>query len=220
MATMELTFLGEDYFNDDFNPAADGLHHDNAQQQEKVEDFVTIILISACEHISAKNFASGHLLLLLKKARPTILTTLGDVQSSRLVIFDRKNRLRMAREPDEELRKAFSQLHEKMIDTTQKLKLADLQIEKLKRSKNFAELTMKEITSYPKDTKTYESVGRMFLLDDMDSIKAGLDKRMKNADEKVKTLENNKTYLQQNLKECENNIREMIQQRQNKDTSG
>ena len=40
----------------------------------------------------------------------------------------------MAREPDEELRKAFSQLHEKMIDTTQKLKLADLQIEKLKRS--------------------------------------------------------------------------------------
>lgn len=126
----------------------------------------------------------------------------------------------MAREPDEELRKAFSQLHEKMIDTTQKLKLADLQIDKLKRSKQFAELTMKEITSYSKNTKTYESVGRMFLLDEMDSIKAGLEKRMKNADDKVKTLENNKTYLQQNLKECENNIREMIQQRQNKDTSG
>ena len=126
----------------------------------------------------------------------------------------------MAREPDEELRKAFSQLHEKMIDTTQKLKLADLQIEKLKRTKQRAELTVKEISSYPKNTKTYESVGRMFLLDDIDNIKAELDKRMKNADEKVKTLENNKTYLQQNLKESENNIREMIQQRQNKDTSG
>ncbi|XP_054016365.1 prefoldin subunit 1 [Hylaeus anthracinus] len=126
----------------------------------------------------------------------------------------------MAREPDEELRKAFSQLHEKMIDTTQKLKLADIQIEKLKRSKQRAELTVKEVSSYPADTKTYEPVGRMFLLDDIDNIKTGLDKRMKAADEKVKTLENTKTYLQQNLKECENNIREMIQQRQNKDTSG
>lgn len=126
----------------------------------------------------------------------------------------------MAREPDEELKKAFSQLHEKMIDTKQKLKLADVQIEKLTRSKQRAELTAKEITSYPKDVKTYESVGRMFLSDDIENIKAGLEKRMKAADEKVKTLENNKTFLQQNLKECENNIREMIQQKQNKDSSG
>ncbi|KZC14574.1 PREDICTED: prefoldin subunit 1 [Dufourea novaeangliae] len=126
----------------------------------------------------------------------------------------------MAREPDEELRKAFSQLQEKMVDTTQKLQLADMQIEKLRRSKLFAELTVREITSYPKNTKTYESVGRMFLLDDIENIKSGLDKRMSTADEKMKTLENNKTYLQQNLKECKNNIREMIQQRQNKDASG
>ncbi|XP_017876021.1 prefoldin subunit 1 [Ceratina calcarata] len=123
----------------------------------------------------------------------------------------------MARKPDLELRVAFWQLHDKMIDTQQKLKLADLQIDKLKRSKQFAELTMKEVTSYPKNTRTYESVGRMFLLDSMENIKANLDKRMKTADEKVKTLENNKAYLQQNLKESENNIREMIQQKQNKE---
>ncbi|XP_043257527.1 prefoldin subunit 1-like [Colletes gigas] len=126
----------------------------------------------------------------------------------------------MAREPDEELKKAFSQLHEKMIDTTQKLKLADMQIEKLKRSKQRAELTLKELTSYPENTMTYVSAGRGFFLDDINNVKIDLDKRMKYADEKVKTLENNKTYLQQNLKECENNIREMVQQKQNKDTSG
>lgn len=125
----------------------------------------------------------------------------------------------MAREPDEELRKAFSQLHEKVIDTTQKLKLADLQIDKLKRTKQRAELTVKEITSYPKNTKAYESIGRMFFLDDIENIKNDLEKQVKNVDEKVKTLENNKTYLQQKLKESENNIREMVQQKQ-KDTSG
>ncbi|XP_078042476.1 prefoldin subunit 1 [Augochlora pura] len=126
----------------------------------------------------------------------------------------------MAKELDQGLRKAFTQLQEKMIDTTQKLKLADMQIEKLKRLKLFADLTLKEITSYPENTKTYESVGRMFLLDDVENIKAGLDKQMKTADENMETLMNNKIYLQQNFKEYENNIREMIHQKRNKYTSG
>lgn len=126
----------------------------------------------------------------------------------------------MARVPDQELKKAFSELHEKMTDTTKKLKLADLQIDKLKRSKQRAQLTIKEITSLPPDTRTYESIGRMFLFDDIENIKSGLENQMKTADEKVKTLENNKTYLQKRLKESENNLREMIQQRQSKDASG
>ena len=126
----------------------------------------------------------------------------------------------MARQPDEELKKAFSELQEKMIDTSQKLKLADVQIESLRRTKQRAELTTKEITLLPPNTKTYESVGRMFLLDDIGSIKDGLEKRTKNAEEKIKTLENNKNYLQKSLKESENNLREMVQQRQNKEISG
>lgn len=126
----------------------------------------------------------------------------------------------MARQPDEELKKAFAELQEKMIDTSQKLKLADVQIDSLKRTKQRADLTTKEITSLPPNTKTYESVGRMFLLDDIVSIKDGLEKRTKNAEEKIKTLENNKTYLQKSLKESENNLREMVQQRQNKEISG
>ncbi|XP_034949732.1 prefoldin subunit 1 [Chelonus insularis] len=125
----------------------------------------------------------------------------------------------MARVADEELKKAFSELHEKMIDTTQKLKLADIQIESLKRSKQHAELTIAEISKLPSKTKTYESVGRMFLLDDIATIKAGLQTRMKTADEKITTLENNKTYFEQSLQESKNNLREMVQQKQNKESS-
>ncbi|XP_014467670.1 PREDICTED: prefoldin subunit 1 [Dinoponera quadriceps] len=126
----------------------------------------------------------------------------------------------MTRVPDQELKQAFSKLQEKMVDTSQKLKLADIQIDKLKRTKQRAELTMKEINCLPENTRIYESVGRMFLLDDISSIKIMLDNRMKTSDEKVKKLENNKTYLQRSLKESEDDIREMIQQRQNKETSG
>ncbi|XP_018392185.1 PREDICTED: prefoldin subunit 1 [Cyphomyrmex costatus] len=126
----------------------------------------------------------------------------------------------MSKVLDEELKQAFSKLQEKMVDTKQKLKLADIQIEKLRRTKHRAELTTKEISSLPEDTRMYESVGRMFLLDNMNNIKENLDSRTKTSDEKIKTLENNKTYLQRSLKESENEIREMIQQKQSKETSG
>jgi prefoldin subunit 1 len=120
----------------------------------------------------------------------------------------------MARVPDQELKKAFAELHAKVIDTRQKIKLLDLQIDTLRRLKQRAELTQIEMRTLPAKTKTYETVGRMFLSEDMDTIKIDLKKRMKLADERIKTFENNKSYLQQNLKESENNIREMIHRRQ------
>ncbi|XP_012269356.2 prefoldin subunit 1 [Athalia rosae] len=125
----------------------------------------------------------------------------------------------MAKAQDQELRKAFTELQQKIIDTTQKLRLADVQIESLKRTKQHADLTVKEVASLPPNTKTYESVGRMFLLDDVATIKEGLEKRMKNADEKIKTLENNKLFLEQSLKDNTNNVREMVQQRQSHESS-
>ncbi|PSN40340.1 Prefoldin subunit 1 [Blattella germanica] len=76
----------------------------------------------------------------------------------------------MSKTVDLELKKAFSELQQKMLETTQKLKLADIQIESLKRSQQHAQLTEKEIS-------------------------------------------NNKNYLERNLKESENNLREMVQQR-------
>lgn len=71
----------------------------------------------------------------------------------------------------------------------------------------------REITSLDSKTKTYESVGRMFLLADMSEVKSNLKKRQQSADEKIKSLENNKNYLERSLKEAENNLREMVQQK-------
>ncbi|EZA59587.1 hypothetical protein DMN91_011118 [Ooceraea biroi] len=126
----------------------------------------------------------------------------------------------MTRVPDQDLKQAFSKLHEKMVDTKQKLKLADIQIDKLRRTKQRAVLITKEVGGIPKDIRMYESIGRMFYLEDVSKIKNGLDNTMKTADEKIKTLENNKSYLQRSLKESEDEIREMIQQRLNKEASG
>lgn len=70
-----------------------------------------------------------------------------------------------------------------------------------------------EITSLDQNTRTYESVGRMFILTPLDEVKKNLKTKQETAEEKIKALENNKSYLERNLKEAENNIREMVQQR-------
>ncbi|CAG2057190.1 unnamed protein product, partial [Timema podura] len=184
---------------------------------------------------------------------------------------------------------AFIELQQKMLETTHKLKMADVQIDGLKRSIQHAQLTDKEISlisckpaelwvpggfvvpdwyapsllcwsghlhevhagqlrillwetkvtpkaefmtsfvtlvvtheeakgqemvgSLDPDTRTYESVGRMFILTDVAEVREHLQKKAENWSDKIKTLENNKSYLERSLKDSENNIREMVQQK-------
>ena len=76
-----------------------------------------------------------------------------------------------------------------MIETSQKLKLADMQIETLKRSMTHAQLTDKEVSQLPSETKMYESVGRMFVLKDSSVTRGNLDNKIKSCEEKIKSLE-------------------------------
>ena len=49
----------------------------------------------------------------------------------------------------------------KMTETNQRVNFAQVQIENLKRSNIRIDLTQKEISELPPETKTYESIGRM-----------------------------------------------------------
>uniref|UniRef100_A0A8D0IES6 Prefoldin subunit 1 n=1 Tax=Sus scrofa TaxID=9823 RepID=A0A8D0IES6_PIG len=68
----------------------------------------------------------------------------------------------MAAPVDLELKKAFTELQAKVIDTQQKVKLADIQIEQLNRTKKHAHLTDTEIMTLVDETNMYEGVGRMY----------------------------------------------------------
>lgn len=76
-----------------------------------------------------------------------------------------------------------------MVETSQKLKLADIQIESLKRSITHSQLTDKELSQLPAETNTYESVGRMFILKDCGETRKNLENKVKICEEKIKTLE-------------------------------
>ncbi|XP_076334215.1 prefoldin subunit 1 isoform X2 [Tachypleus tridentatus] len=115
---------------------------------------------------------------------------------------------------DLELKKAFQELQTKMIETTQKLKMSDIQIESLKKTIQHAKLTDSEILSLPADTRMYQGLGRTFLLTTPQDIKKDIEEKIKTSDEKIKNLESNKVYLEKSLKESEDNLREMIAQKQ------
>ncbi|XP_051903025.1 prefoldin subunit 1 [Hippocampus zosterae] len=117
---------------------------------------------------------------------------------------------KMAAPVDLELKKAFSELQVKMIDTQQKVKLADLQIEQLTHVQKHAKLTHAEISTLGDSTRMYEGVGRMFILQSKDDIAQQLKVKQKTAEEKIKELEQKKVYLERSVKEAEDNIREML----------
>ncbi|XP_037543118.1 prefoldin subunit 1 [Nematolebias whitei] len=116
----------------------------------------------------------------------------------------------MATPVDLELKKAFSELQVKMIDTQQKVKLADLQIDQLTLVQKRAKLTHTEVALMPDNTRLYEGVGRMFILQTKEEINNLLRDKQKTVDDKIKELEQKKVYLERSVKEAEDNIREML----------
>ncbi|CAH0402011.1 unnamed protein product [Chilo suppressalis] len=125
----------------------------------------------------------------------------------------------MALPVDLELKKAFVDLQVKMIATSKKIHFIDTQIGVLKRVLQHVDITQGEISMLPPGTKTYESVGRMFLLTDLEEVKSNLKTRESQLTAKTADLEKNKEYLEKNLKESQDNIREMVQQRKEQSDS-
>ena len=131
-----------------------------------------------------------------------------------------------------ELKQAFAELQSKVVENKQKIKLHDMQIENLKRSITHSTLTDTEIAQLPQGTKVwwagedqnynllhflqvYESAGRMFLLSDIKTVRVGLDKKSEGNKEKIHVLHGNKEYLEKQIKEQENNLRELITAKKN-----
>ncbi|CAL1260991.1 unnamed protein product [Larinioides sclopetarius] len=112
---------------------------------------------------------------------------------------------------DLELKKAFQELQAKVLDTTQKLKLADIQIDSLSKTIQHAQLTQQELKSFPADSNMYNGVGRMFLLTPQGKIISMLSEKIQTSQDKIKELETSKSYLERGMKESEANLRELVE---------
>jgi len=65
--------------------------------------------------------------------------------------------------------------------------------------------------------RVYQSVGRMFLLTDVQNMREDLKARQEKCDKAIELLEKKKEFLQKSLKSQEDGLRELVQQRKEAD---
>uniref|UniRef100_A0A8D8IN71 Prefoldin subunit 1 n=1 Tax=Culex pipiens TaxID=7175 RepID=A0A8D8IN71_CULPI len=114
---------------------------------------------------------------------------------------------------DMELKKAFTEMQVNKIESTKKIRLLDMKTDSLKVSKQRVELTNKEVSQLNADTKVYASVGRMFVLSDVPSLTDEMKIKQSNFEELIGQCEKNKEFLLKNLREQEESLRELVQQK-------
>ncbi|CAN0839035.1 Prefoldin subunit 1 [Linum grandiflorum] len=113
---------------------------------------------------------------------------------------------------DEANRTAFMEIQGRMIETTAKLKQVQNQMRTKEGEKKRAYLTMQELQQLPDDTNTYKSIGRTFVLEPKPVLMSEQEQKHKDSEAAIASLQTSKEYLEKQIGEVENNLRELLQQ--------
>uniref|UniRef100_A0A182K7R7 Prefoldin subunit 1 n=1 Tax=Anopheles christyi TaxID=43041 RepID=A0A182K7R7_9DIPT len=119
---------------------------------------------------------------------------------------------------DLELKKAFTEMQVNKIESTKKIRLLDMKTDSLKLSKQRIEVTNRHISNLAPDTRVYASVGRMYVLNDVPTLTEQLKTTQVSYEEMIAQCEKNKDFLIKNLKEQEESLRELVQQKKSETT--
>ncbi|GAB2222908.1 hypothetical protein Droror1_Dr00017039 [Drosera rotundifolia] len=107
---------------------------------------------------------------------------------------------------DEANRAAFFEIQGRMIESTAKLKQVQNQTRNKEGEKKRAYLTLEELRQMPDDTNTYKSIEpKPVLMNEQ-------EQKFKDSETALASLQTSKEYLEKQMKEAENNLRELLQQ--------
>uniref|UniRef100_J3LCQ2 Prefoldin subunit 1 n=1 Tax=Oryza brachyantha TaxID=4533 RepID=J3LCQ2_ORYBR len=112
---------------------------------------------------------------------------------------------------DEANRAAFVELQGRMIDTTGKIKQLQTQMRSKEGEKKRAYLTLEELQQLPDNTNTYKTVGK-FILEPKSLLLNEQEQKLNDSESAIASMQTSKEYLEKQLAEVENNIRELLQQ--------
>ncbi|KAJ0744791.1 putative prefoldin beta [Helianthus annuus] len=113
---------------------------------------------------------------------------------------------------DEANKTAFVEIQGRMIETTAKLKQVQNQMRNKESEKKRAYLTLEELRQLSDDTNTYKSIGRTFVLEPRPFLMNEQEKKLKDSETAIASLQTSKEYLEKQLTEVEANLRELLQQ--------
>ena len=115
-------------------------------------------------------------------------------------------------EVEQELRNQFKELQLAVLESKKKIRQMDAQLDMLGKGSLRSKLVRNEITSIVDDVRLYQSLGRMFYLQDKKQIVDTLDKVQEEREQNSKQLQDNKNFLEKSMKDKENSLREFINQ--------
>ncbi|XP_074353647.1 prefoldin subunit 1 [Apium graveolens] len=113
---------------------------------------------------------------------------------------------------DEAIRTAFVEIQARMIETTGNLKQVQVQMRNKEGEKKRAYLTLEELRQLSDDTNTYKSIGRTFVLEPKSALMEEQEQKLKDSETAIASLQTSKEYLEKQMAEVENNLRELLQQ--------
>ncbi|XP_022149806.1 prefoldin subunit 1 [Momordica charantia] len=113
---------------------------------------------------------------------------------------------------DEANRIAFLEIQGRMIEVTGKLKQVQTQIRNKEGEKKRAFLTLEELRQLSEDTNAYKSIGRTFVLEPKSVLMNEQEQKLKDSEAAIASLQTSKEYLEKQMAEVENNLRELLQQ--------
>ncbi|PNY14077.1 putative prefoldin subunit 1-like protein [Trifolium pratense] len=108
--------------------------------------------------------------------------------------------------------RAFVEIQGRMIETTRKLKQVQNQIRSKETDKKRAFLTMEELKQVPDDTNVYKSIGKTFVLETKATLMNEQENKFKDSETSITSLQSSREYLEKQIAEVENNLRELLQQ--------
>ncbi|XP_065357573.1 prefoldin subunit 1 [Calliphora vicina] len=114
---------------------------------------------------------------------------------------------------DMELKKAFTEMQINKIETTKKINMIDMKCDMVKTGKQKYQLTEKGTSDLTQDTRVYLSVGRMFVLTSVQDMRGDLKAKQEKCDKAIELLSKKKEFLAKSLKDQEDGLRELVQQR-------
>ncbi|TMW41700.1 hypothetical protein DOY81_013219 [Sarcophaga bullata] len=114
---------------------------------------------------------------------------------------------------DMELKKAFTEMQINKIETTKKMNVIDMKCDVVKTGKQKYQLTEKGTSDLSDDTRVYLSVGRMFVLTSVQDMRNDLKAKQEKCDKAIDLLSKKKEFLVKSLKDQEDGLRELVQQR-------
>ncbi|GAU98054.1 hypothetical protein RvY_09253 [Ramazzottius varieornatus] len=113
-------------------------------------------------------------------------------------------------EADPELTKAFQELQAKKVEAVQHLDSLDAKIAGTARAVKISELTLAEVAQQDASAKLYRNVGRAYFLSSKDKMEDLFRSKVTRLSENIRNFNDSKVAINNELKEAENSIRELI----------